>query len=856
VADTDRLDRLVRRAEAVRQRRAALEERLRMLRSGEAGDAGDAGDAGEGGDAGPDAEDTAGAENAARAVRVLRGWLRAGAGDGATERRTRTLLLVATGAVGAVGLAATVAGAAVLGSPALTGAGVVLVVLALLLLVLRPGQDVDGRAAFERQATRLGHAPPRWTADAVERLLDELEERIAAERVAGERRREAGRLAAELRELAPEEAAVEAERTALAADLWLAPVPEDLTLHVLATRFREWEEARGAEAAAAELLRDAKSRHAAALAAAAETLRPFGYDAPADADAVAGSLAELRDRRDRHQAAAADLAAARDAAERAAGERDGLEANRVALFDGLGLAPDRDHELRNRLDQLDAFRAARSQLDGARRDLAAATEALAAIADAPAPDLRSADGRAMAIGELERAVAAAEAAAAEEREVATEIARIQTRIEDARQKHDVEEALARVAEAEAELADRRDQDVHAEIGSALVDWLGERDRDRNRPAVFHRARELFGLITRGRYRLDMDDGDGVAFRAYDHTTHHGHALDELSSGTRLQLLLAVRMAFVESQESGAALPLLLDEVLANCDDDRAAAIIDAALALARAGRQIFYFTAQADELVKWKSRLEAQDAAGPGRVDWCVRAITDGAGAETPAIEWPAAVRPEIPGPDGRSHTAYGRALQVPPFDPWADGVGGLHLWYLVEDVDALHQLLVMGVSRWGQLDYLAATATDAALPGGMREDVVTQARHAAALCDRFRQLWRQGRGRPVGRAALADSGAISETFIEPVASLCEELDGHGQALIDALGDRRVPRFQAAKTEELREYLQAGGFLSDEEMLAPEEIRVRLIADAGDMPADHVDALIERLVRGVGSDGSGSGASR
>jgi hypothetical protein len=380
-----------------------------------------------------------------------------------------------------------------------------------------------------------------------------------------------------------------------------------------------------------------------------------------------------------------------------------------------------------------------------------------------------------------------------------------------------------VAEAEADLAARRDQDVEAQVGAVLVDWLGEQDGDHNRPAVFHRARDLFRLITRGRYRLDMEEGDDAAFRAYDTTTHQGHALDELSSGTRLQLLLAVRLAFVETQETGAALPLLLDEVLANCDDDRATAIIDAALAIAREGRQIFYFTAQADELAKWRDRLQDQDD-----VEWSVQGVLDGDGATAAAMAWTPPPRHQVPAPDGMDHATYGQALRVPPFDPWAEGVGGLHLWYLVDDVHALHQLLAMGISRWGQLDHLDAAGGQNALPGGMR-DVVDQARRTAALCDRFRQLWRQGRGRPVDRAALLESGAISHAFMDAVADLCHELEGRGEALIDALVDRRLPRFQTAKAEELRAFLQDRGYLSEDVPLPADEIRVRLAAEAGCM---------------------------
>jgi hypothetical protein len=812
----DRLDRLVRRAGELRERRAALDERVRAL-GGQPAPGGD-------GAANPPGLSRAASETAGDAVRVLRRWLRAGARDDGAATRLRRLLIVTAATLGLAGAAA-----AVLGAPVVKAVGVALMLVAVMLIALRPGRESDDRGALEREARRLGHTPERWTPEAVESTLDALERRVAAERVAGERHAEAERLAVQQSRLEAEEAALRAERDALATETGLAPHLEDLTFHLLATRLHAWEEASDAVSAASGVLAAIEADRRDALEGAAETVARYGY-AARDEAGLAGALKELRDRRERHQAAAGALSAARAERDRALAERADVEARRSELFERLGLDLDREHVLRAWADRLPSYRTARSELQLAERARAAAE----AAAGAP-PDTDLFDPP---IPSLVAALADAESAAAEERELAERIVGIEARLEQARQKHDVEDALAQLAEVEAELADRRDADVEAEVGAVLVEWLSERAADHNRPAVFHRARDLFGLISRGRYRLDMDDADEAAFRAFDTTTHRGHALDELSSGTRLQLLLAVRLAFVETQETGAALPLLLDEVLANCDDDRASAIIDAALAIARAGRQIFYFTAQADELAKWQARLQAHDD-----IAWCVRGILDASAADLPAIDWPHADRDEVPAPEGMDHAAYGRALRVPPFDPWVDGVGGLHLWYVIDDVDALHQLLRMGVRQWGQLDYLAAVGGESALPGGMRDVVVEDARRVAALCDRFRQLWRQGRGRPVDRAALAESGAISDTFLDRVAELCDELDGDGEALVEALAAGRVPRFRTAQADELRAFLLERGYVVDEEPLAPEQIRIMLAAEAGDVSA--ADALVERLGRGA-----------
>ena len=91
---------------------------------------------------------------------------------------------------------------------------------------------------------------------------------------------------------------------------------------------------------------------------------------------------------------------------------------------------------------------------------------------------------------------------------------------------------------------RRQRDVDYELvaGNQLADFLARKERERERPAVFRRAQELFVDITHGHFQLDIDDRSGTpAFRAVDTRQQRGLTLDELSSGTRLQLLLAVKL---------------------------------------------------------------------------------------------------------------------------------------------------------------------------------------------------------------------------------------------------------------------------------------------------------------------------
>ncbi len=178
-----------------------------------------------------------------------------------------------------------------------------------------------------------------------------------------------------------------------------------------------------------------------------------------------------------------------------------------------------------------------------------------------------------------------------------QITAIKTRIEDAEKGNVLEAALAAYDQSQAELEADRDEKCAQAVGDVLVQELVTYTRKQGLPAVFQAARKYFFAVTSGRYELRLSEKS--AFRAYDTHREREHGLNELSSATRVQLLLCVRVAFVESQEHDNRFPLTLDEALANSDDDRAMTVIQTISALADR-RQIIYFTAQQDEVRKWK----------------------------------------------------------------------------------------------------------------------------------------------------------------------------------------------------------------------------------------------------------------
>jgi hypothetical protein len=201
--------------------------------------------------------------------------------------------------------------------------------------------------------------------------------------------------------------------------------------------------------------------------------------------------------------------------------------------------------------------------------------------------------------------------------------------------------------------------------------------------------------------------------------------------------------------------------------------------------------------------------------------------------------RPEplpVPRPDGLPWSEYGRRLKVPAIDPH-DEPGTLHLWYLIEDVDLLHRLLEAGINRWGQLQTLSAYGHVEMVRRDSR--VYHQAEASARAIETAVGLWRIGRGEPVDRAALADSGAVSDNYLDRVDELAEGLGRDAQHLLDALERSEVRGFRTDKREALAEYLASNGYLAEDAPLDPEQIHDRTRAQF----FDEVDSGLLRRAR-------------
>jgi energy-coupling factor transporter ATP-binding protein EcfA2 len=758
-------------------------------------------------------------------AQLLSRWLAADAGT-AVNRPSERVVLVGFAAM--LAILSLVMGIAVHGSWLL----LLLVSLAPIVWAFWPKRDVRGASSqddIRGQFEGLGfEAPRQWAKADIAALARDLASRHAAASLSQEKAARWGDLNPELEQLARQRKELDGELSRFRDLHGLSPRFDESDAGVLAAAVRRIQEATEELVAGRAALSHARNERDGALASLCESLSRYGYEAASDAETASAQVEDLARRLGQYHTAVTDAKNADASARRLDEDIAALGESRRELFAQLGLGDGDEGTLRDWIGQRADFLAATEKLREA--DYAVRQAQIALTEDA---DLTSWDAEAIA-DEQQKLRAAAE----RWEPLNTQIIEIETEINLAKQACDLERALSELEQARDALRRHRDKDCAANVGFVLAEFLARRERDTEMPAVFRRARELFIRATHGRYRLEIDDHcDPPEFLAFDTSQEKGKRLGELSSGTRVQLLLSVRVAFVERQEHGYKLPIIFDEALGNSDERRAEQIIAAAIEFARDGRQVFYFTAQHDEVSKWRRQLKASGVEHR-EIDLAeVRQFSES--ERVPPIEYEAPPLPDVPSPEGCDWRQYGRRLRPPPLDP-RGSAGDVHLWYLIDDVDELCRLLQQGVNKWGQLRALADVHAVDGLSDGA--PLMSQAAAAASVVEQTYRQWRVGRGRPVDRTALVESQAVSDRYLDEVARLANELGGDAKALLAALADGKVKGFRANKHEELRRYLLDHGYLDENEALSSEQIR-QLVHQAAFADIQNQSITHERVVQ-------------
>lgn len=735
--------------------------------------------------------------------------------------------------------------------------GAVVAVLSVVLMRRTEPRVAPDAERLTREYTALWGSPlPAWDRDHVLAALDVVTRALAAARAREHdhvRRRDAERAVVQARaQFTP----LEAERAALASRFGVVPDADAQMLPWFVHQLITWDEAHRAVIALEARIRAVQASRTDVCEELATLLAGIGESIPDSSARLEGLLDALDARTDSHREAARLRGDADRALQTMHEELAALRAAWRTLLERASIAwtelPEEmqvQHEQRLRdtvavfelrVGQYRQFQELAQRRRDALRDheVAAAPyqedDTFAALTRQPPEMLR-------ALRE-ETATRASAYTTLVERAAA-----LRQRVDDAKQSHDVEAALARFEESGAELARAQQASLEAMVGSALLEHVQSATRDVHRPAVFHRARELFARITHGRWQLTLEEDDAgePTFRAIDSRTLRVCPLEELSSGTRVQLLVAVRMAFVEITEGSVRLPLFLDEALGTSDDQRAQALIDAALELVRDGRQLFYFTAQRDEVEKWRTTLTGR---GLRWQEFDLAQLRRGYERDVvapPRVHVAPAVRPALPDPERHTHEQYGAVLEIPEVRAGFTPAGATHPWYVIEDVRVLHEVLSLGVTTWGELQWYVDAN------GQFSESVVAPERYATALgrarllmraVDVLHRESRVGRGDPVDRTRLLEAGVSSERLLDAVSAVAEACSGEASALLERLDNGAAPGFGPQRVTQLRERLQQIGCLDPSPPRSANEIRLAMIAAVHHAlePGD-VDGVLARI---------------
>ena len=545
----------------------------------------------------------------------------------------------------------------------------------------------------------------------------------------------------------------------------------------------------------------------------------FTANGRVDIEVLTSSFDALKMRIASARAALGDIETSRAAIKSAQSKIEMVEGSITKLFQNAELAPSdlstatggglgkwatSRRTLVDRINKIDEWKSVKNEFDKAQFQEDSKRNSLV-----DCPDL-IASAQSDTVGELEAEYDESATQASNLENLRDQRTAIRTTLDNAGQDRKLGDALAEEMQAQATLEDKRDHAFLSEATNLLLDDVKQTFQAEHEP-VLRRARELFRDVTSRAF--DFELGDDGQFIARDLQQKTPRTLAELSSGTRMQLLLALRLAWIQTQEQGTSpLPLFLDEALTTSDEGRFEVMAQSLERLSEAeSRQIFYLSARRHESALWRQATGNTPAVADLAT---IRFGTKRSGPDDYAVE----TAPPVPTPDSRTPEAYAALLGVPQYGPHT-AVGGIHLFHLLrDDLNLLHRLMdAWRIKSLGQLeDFLKSSAAQGSIGDANHRQTLlnrcTAARH-------WVELWHQGRSKPVDRPALEQSGAVSERFINEATDLAAELGGNGQDLIAALYGGHLPRFWNKKIDELKQWLDEEGYIDNQPPLSADDRR-------------------------------------
>jgi DNA repair protein SbcC/Rad50 len=678
----------------------------------------------------------------------------------------------------------------------------------------------DYRADAEKKFLDLGLVPPSGWSDAeVESKLRELDQMIATQTAKLERDRDRDgdrtSLLHELKGVREEQVAVAAERQGLFNDLGIVDQSFDPGIVILVRALGVLNEENSKYSVAKTTLDSHSKEYDASIASLNEVFEKYGVASDARyCEEVETRLDDLANRNIAYKNAISEQSRAAENIVRLQGKIEEILRKIRSVYVRALVSDGDDSELSRKLEKLPEF----SRLNDRKNTLQPILDDKSKKLSEKANMDLAGFSREQLDQEVETLKARAGKADGlkEERTLTTKMVR------DSREGHDVEDKILEMDDALGELHDKRNEALSSLAGGYLMDLVENEHEQTQTPRVFSRAVDLFSTFTDHRYELKLPtNSKNPELRALDTQTNDILALDDLSDGTRTQLLLAAKLAYAEEVEQGMALPLFLDEALVQSDPNRFATIIETLGKVASdSDRQIFYLTSDPFDIERISSTLTEKGYAAPGAID-----IAAARGADLRVkspIKLSAGEVSTVPAPEGMAAEEYAVLLEVPYFDPKL-GPFDQHAFYLLmDDPELLYRLVSARIKTTGQWRQIAKSPLAEKICGSSDKVALLDAR--LELLNQFCALWGLGRGRQIDRTVLEDSGAFTPKTIDPATNICAKYEGNAGAFLNALENKELSGYAAKKLEILNNYLIEEGYIDTSDVLDEDEIVVRVSA--------------------------------
>lgn len=704
--------------------------------------------------------------------------------------------------------------------------GAVVIAAAFWLLWLRP--ETGGTRAKRRFEQNKLQPPGTWERTGVEERLNELDRETSQLQNAHDRAQTYRVLRQNLALAEQQLTILEGQRAQLIDEIGFDPITTaafDRFVHLA----QNYDTARNHYEQHRTMIAHFKAEIESAIDRACTFLEHWG---PVSADRTLESVQAYRNDLQTRLATAESAIGERDTAERdierLQRELNQLSEARSRLFQNADVEPGNRVVLQQYLEILPQWRGRQNNLLEAKGRESALREPLAGHVDL----LQHVENQEQDIleGELQEKQRTAAALAG----INEKVTEIRTRLEDAGADFQLESALGTRNKALDELDEKYREALFAKTAQFLLDSVENEYTTQHEPEVLQEARRLFQRFTCNQYDFALSQED--TFTARENATQEYRTLENLSSATRMQLLLAVRVAWIRNIECNCKpLPFFFDEALTTSDEHRFAEVAQSLHDLAtEEGRQIVYLSAREHERALWERATSAQ----PHHINLArVRFGRSGTNCDEYALPEPF----YLPVPGNQTPEQYAAALGVPPVDP-NQPPGMLHLFHLLRDNLELlfHLMNHWQVKFLGPLEsLLKSNAAPNAIPDN---EWRTRIAGRCTVAEVWIAAWRLGRGRAVDRSALEESGAVSGNFIDRVSELANTHEGNGTSIIEALRAGEVPRFQANRIGELEAWLNENGYIDSEDTLTREGCRQHTLKTVGDrVPPEEINLVMSWL---------------